>query len=139
LKSIELNNTEFIKYIESHLNNNQTVELKVKGRSMVPFFHDSKTIVIVKKEETYQKYDVILFKYENQIYLHRIIKIKKDLIIAQGDGALKKEYIKKSDIYGKVIDYHTNGKKIKSYRFKVKLWCIFRPIRRILLKFFKHM
>ena len=137
MKTVKVDNKELFKLVIEHLNNNQEVELKVMGNSMLPFYKHDKTVVTLKKQETYQKHDVVLFDYEGQTILHRIIKIKGNDVIIRGDGAFRKEVVTKDLIHAKVIDFETNGKKIKNYQFKFKVWLFFTPIRRILLKFIK--
>ncbi len=138
MKKLVLNNKEFIAIIEEHLNLGKTVSIKVKGNSMLPFFIDDKTLVDLKKDNSYKKYDVVLAKYHNKYVLHRIIKIKDDKITLRGDGNLSKEIIGLNNIYGKVISFKTNNKSIKNYKFKVITWNLLRPIRKVLLKIFKN-
>ncbi|MFA5692508.1 MAG: S24/S26 family peptidase [Acholeplasmataceae bacterium] len=134
MKTLTIDNHEFIKIIKEHLNLGQIVSIKVKGNSMLPFFINDKTVVDLKKEKNYLKYDVILAKYNNHYVLHRIIKIKDNIYVLRGDGNLTKEVVKYEDIYAKVVGFKTNEKTIKRYKFKVFLWQLLRPIRRILLK-----
>ena len=138
MKKLVLNNKEFIAIIEEHLNLGKTVSIKVKGNSMLPFFIDDKTLVDLKKDNSYKKYDVVLAKYHNKYVLHRIIKIKDDKITLRGDGNLSKEIIGLNNIYGKVISLKTNKKSIKNDKFKVITWNLLRPIRKVLLKIFKN-
>ena len=126
-----------MKEIELYLNEGKKVEFIVTGQSMLPFYKHNKTIVTLKKASTYKKHDVVLFKYNNQYVLHRIIKIKHHTFILKGDGAFNKEHANKEDILGKVIGFTTNGKVVKAYKFKYKIWLLCTPIRRVLLKFIR--
>lgn len=119
------------------LKQNKTISFTVIGQSMHPFFKDQETDVWLKKVAQYKKYDVVLFMYQQQILLHRIIKIKQGQYFLQGDGALRIEKVDKSHIYGKVIDFRTNGKMIRCYDLKVRLWVSIRLFRKYLLKIFK--
>lgn len=134
MKTLTIDNDQFIEIIKEHLNLGQIVSIKVKGNSMLPFFINNKTIVDLKKQTDYFKYDVVLAKYNNHFVLHRIIKIKNNKYTLRGDGNLTKELVTKEDIYAKVISFQTNEKIIKRYKIKVFIWQLLRPIRRILLK-----
>lgn len=135
MKSTNVSVSDLIPIVIEHLELNQDVEIKVSGHSMLPFFRHLKTIVKLRKEITYRKYDVVLAKYENQYILHRVISVKQNTYILRGDGAFRKEIVDKSDVFGRVVSFHTQGKKSKAYQFKVRLWLFFYPLRSVLLKF----
>jgi len=135
LKSIKVNNQTLIGLMIEHLNQNQEVSFKIQGHSMMPFFKHQKTIVTLKKEASYHKFDVVLFLYQDSYILHRIIKIEDDTYYLRGDGSYRIEKVTKEQIYGKVIHHETNGKSTKNYERKVKVWLFFTPIRKLLLKF----
>lgn len=135
MKSITVSNHELINLMIEHLNQGQEVSFKISGNSMLPFFKHQKTIVTLKKEEDYKRYDVVLFSYEDTFILHRITAIKDDTYYLRGDGSYRIETVTKDNIYGKVIHYETNGKTTKNYENKVKWWLFLTPIRKILLKF----
>jgi len=138
MKQIKVDNLLFLKSIDELLKEGKTVEFKVKGNSMLPFFKHEKTIVALEKLNNYKKRDVVLAKYNDLVLLHRIIKIKDNIYTLRGDGLISKEYVKINDIYGKVVSFKTNDKKIKFYKTKVVIWLLLRPIRRLLLKFIKR-
>lgn len=137
MKQIKVDNLLFLQSIDELLKEGKTVEFKVKGNSMLPFFKHEKTIVTLEKSKNYKKRDVVLAKYNDLVLLHRIIKIKNNIYTLRGDGLISKEYVKINDVYGKVISFKTNDKKIKFYKTKVLVWLLLRPIRRLLLKFIK--
>lgn len=137
MDKILINNNNLFKVIIDELASGKKVSFKVKGNSMLPFFRDTKTLIELKKTNTYKKYDVILFKLENKYYVHRIIKINEDRIICMGDALTSKEIINESNIIARVISYqnkkliNTNSKK---YKIRVTLWMLLRPIRRLIVK-----
>lgn len=137
MDKILINNNNLFKVIIDELASGKKVSFKVKGNSMLPFFRDTKTLIELKKTNTYKKYDVILFKLENKYYVHRIIKIKENRIICMGDALTSKEIINESNIIARVISYqnkkliNTNSKK---YKIRVTLWMLLRPIRRLIVK-----
>lgn len=137
MDKILINNNNLFKVIIDELASGKKVSFKVKGNSMLPFFRDTKTLIELKKTNTYKKYDIILFKLENKYYVHRIIKINEDRIICMGDALISKEIINESNIIARVINYqnkkliNTNSKK---YKIRVTLWMLLRPIRRLIIK-----
>lgn len=118
------------------------VTLLVNGNSMLPFYKHKKTSVTLSKIDKITKYDVILYKYNNKYILHRIVKIKANLVTCRGDGLLTKEIINKEDIIA-IVKYHKTKDKLiyennAKYLLKVKLWHHFRIFRRVLLKFVRR-
>lgn len=120
------------------LNEGKSVEFKISGHSMLPFFKHQQTVVTLSKKYEYEKYDVVLYISHDLYALHRIVGLKDDVCIVYGDALKRKEMIPKKDILG-FVKYHTHKqKKIyyknRGYLFKVKLWLLLKPLRRILLK-----
>lgn len=138
MKQIALDNQVLGEVIIDTLKRGQKAAFMVKGRSMMPFFKDSKTIVSLDKKSSYHKNDVIFFRYKGHLKLHRIIKITDQSIIACGDYLFQKEHIQKEDIIGYVESFHTDDKitdtNQASYIFKVHLWKIIKPFLRIFLR-----
>ncbi|CDR31371.1 signal peptidase I [Acholeplasma oculi] len=134
MKQVTLKNDAFMALIIEHLNLGQEVSFIVKGTSMMPFFKNMRTEVIVKKFSSYKKNDVVLFTFEGKELLHRIIKIDQDQVTLRGDGSYQKEVILMHEIHGKVIRFKTRGKKIWAYGFKHRLWNILYFMRPVLLK-----
>jgi signal peptidase I len=118
--------------IES-LNNNQDAVIKVLGSSMEPFFKNGITDVTIQTiNHPLKKHDIILFKYENTYKLHRIIKIKDQIIYASGDNLLSKEVISTDQVIG-IIKSFKNHNQITStssisYKLKYKIYLLFKPI-----------
>lgn|SRR5690554_70027 len=134
----KIDNSQIFEFIIEELNT-KDVSLTVKGHSMWPFLKSNKTKITLTKSHSYKKLDIVLFKYNNKYILHRIIKIKNNNYIIQGDGLISKEVVSKESIYAKVSSYTLKNKTTyttnKLYLFKVRLWRLLRPIRRVLLKF----
>ena len=138
MDKILISNDDMMDMITKQLDKNSRVSFRVIGDSMFPFFKNGKTIVTVEKTNEVKLHDVILFNYDGQIVLHRIIKMVDEYFICQGDGAFRKEYVIGEDIYGKVTYFYEPGKQIKHYETKLKLWLLFSPIKKFLLKIFKN-
>jgi len=128
-----LKNKDLMELVTDTLNQNQIAIIKVKGFSMEPFFKDEITDVSLKKVDTkLKKFDIILFTHQNKYFLHRIIKIKNDLITASGDNLLSKETIQKDQVIGRVISYTKNKKEIMinkfSYMIMSRLYLTLKPL-----------
>lgn len=134
MRKVIVSNERMFDHIIKQLNDLGDVHFGIKGDSMRPFFQSERTMVRVKKAETYQKGDVVLFKYNDQVILHRIIKIKGEKYMMQGDATYQKEYAKLDDIYGKVVSF---APVVRNYEKKAKYWVFFRAFKRLLLKFIK--
>jgi phage repressor protein C with HTH and peptisase S24 domain len=123
---------EMMPMIVESLDSNKKAMFTVVGTSMEPFLKHKETKVTIEKKQAYDKYDIVLFNYGKTVRLHRIIKMTKDEIIAQGDNLLSKERITKQDIIGYVSHFEHNGKitscDSRRYKRKVFLWLIFKPI-----------
>lgn len=104
----------------------------IKGDSMFPLLRNSIDVVyIIKIPDNYvfKKYDVVLYRRKNnQIVLHRIIKVADNGFVICGDGENVKEYnIDKSQIIGLLTEFYRKKKHHKVTDKSVKLysfyWC----------------
>ncbi len=129
---------DLLKDIDKILNI-QDVKFKVTGHSMWPFLKDGKTVIRLSKLKGLKKGQVYLFKIDQKYFLHRLIKIKKDYLIFQGDGNVNKEKVQKEDLIAIMTAFY-NKKEItvssKLYRFKLFVYRLLP--RRITLKLFKR-
>lgn len=117
----------------------QDIKIKISGNSMWPFFIDKKTNVRLTKIKSIKKNNIYLFKYQNNYVLHRLIKIKGETLIFQGDGNNVKEIVDKTALVAELVAfenkrliYTTN----KCYRLKVFLYRLLP--RRVVIKLFKR-
>lgn len=77
----------------------------VAGRSMAPSLPEG-SLVYVKKENTYNRGDVVTFKTKtNHVLTHRIVDSENDIFITQGDAnaVSDTEVIKKEQVLGKTF------------------------------------
>lgn len=135
-KTISINDA--IDIIKEKLINDGEVVITVTGNSMLPFMKDKETLVTLEKpKKPLKRGDVVFYHNEQNIWiLHRILKVKKDLLIICGDALNKLEYINSDWVIGIMKDFQNKDKitlsNNKYYKFKVRLWMLFRPIRRYL-------
>lgn len=106
------------------------------GNSMLPLLRPGRDVVEIhqKSEERCRKYDVVLYKKNNQYILHRVLKVQdKDYVIA-GDHNYYLEYgITDEEILGVVRAIIRDGKRIDAlnvwYILYSHLWCDLYHIR----------
>ena len=111
------------------------------GFSMMPLLREKRDIIVIqkKKQQRCKKYDVILYKRDNQYILHRVLKVLPNGYIIAGDHNTFLEYDVTDDmIIGVMTRVIRNGKNIypNDWRYKLyyHLWCDFFPFRVFLLK-----
>ena len=87
----------------------------VLGDSMYPMLRGSSdAVIIVPLNSKPKKYDVVLIRKDQEnLVLHRIIKVKKDGYIFVGDNSFKKEKITDNQIIG-VVNKFYRGEKLYS-------------------------
>ena len=111
-------------------NDNKTFTFPIKGTSMRPFLKNGDTVTLKKKDDNYKKGDIVFFKRKDDSFvLHRIRKIKGDILYIVGDHQTPLEEVNKSDLIGIVVDYkkkdkdkiyYLKGVKYNIYKFIVK-------------------
>lgn len=88
----------------------QSVEITVSGVSMNPTLREGDKI-LVKRAENYEAGDILVFLYKNnELLVHRILKVKGDKYYCKGDNAFRLEDITLNQIAGKVT--HRDGKEL---------------------------
>lgn len=77
--------------------------LTVAGISMLPILHEGDTISVCSKE-TYEIGDILVFFYkQNELLVHRLLKIEKGRYFCKGDNAFRLEDISAEQILGAVL------------------------------------
>lgn len=100
--------------IESFLELEGIITYKIKGKSMEPMLRSNIDLITIQKLTPYDilyENDVVLYKHNNLLILHRIIKISKyNEYTILGDNCSLKEYgIKKNQIIGRLVSFTRNG------------------------------
>ncbi|MBQ6723562.1 MAG: S24/S26 family peptidase [Paludibacteraceae bacterium] len=126
------------------LSEGKEVRFTPSGVSMRPFIEGDKDSVILESvTNAPRRGDIILAQVQTlcgrQTYvLHRLVRIEDDTFVLQGDGNLGgEEYCKRADIIGRV-------KRIESPKGRKKpitrgyLWFWLKPVRKWLLKIYRH-
>lgn len=92
----------------------ETVCIKVKGNSMMPFLKsDTDTVAAVKSDGRFKVGDVVFYTRKNgAVVMHRIVKKQNDLFWMCGDAQLSVEGpINENQIFAKVTYIIHDGKK----------------------------
>lgn len=146
---MQVRNDEFLPLAVSYLETKKSVKIPLKGYSMRPFLESDRDTAVLIKPHAPVLYEPVLVevdfmnpkteKYEKKWILHRIIGISGDHLTLLGDGNLRPEHCKVSDIRASIKGFYRkgsneidliSGKKWKIYSF---FWIRLRPIRRYLL------
>lgn len=115
----------------NELKEGKEVSFLVNGWSMLPFFYHNQTSVTLKEDEV-RVGDIVLYK-DGRISLNRIIKIKGNQYILQGDGQFKHyAIICHEAILGRVIAFHHQNKQYamsdSKLQRKMKWWLLVRNL-----------
>lgn len=89
----------------------QTLEVVVMGDSMYPVIHQQ-DVAIVEAVGEYDVGDIIVYQYEGEMLVHRIIKKTATTYFCKGDNAFRLEKIEDTDVVGKVCKLFRSGKRI---------------------------
>lgn len=77
-------------------------KIRVSGSSMNPTLYDGE-IIYLSRSSDFSLGDVVVFVYErNEYIVHRIVYKDKEKLVCKGDNSFRLEYIKHSNIIGKV-------------------------------------
>ena len=134
-----LNNEAFFIEVSQMLQIGNSVTLRAKGNSMLPFIVGERDTVVLQKAEAFAVGSVVLACLPgNRYVLHRVYRIKGEHIMLMGDGNLHAtEYCCREDVAGVVVKIIRDGRVIditsSSQLFMAGLWRKLVPVRRYLL------
>ena len=103
-----------------------------KGISMKPMLTEGENPVVVGRlTRALKKRDVVLFDGDSDCVLHRIVKIKKGMVVTRGDNNLFYDrMISVADVYGIMLGYYKGDKYIDCQKnIGYKLYSFFVPLR----------
>lgn len=125
--------------ISRMLRNGNTVTLRAKGNSMLPFIVGERDTVVLQKAEAFAVGSIVLACLpDNRYVLHRVYEMKGNCIVLMGDGNLHAtECCRREDVAGVMVKRVRDGRVIditsSSERFKAALWRRLLSVRRYLL------
>ncbi len=142
-----VDNDILIPEIRAILLEGRDVRFTPSGVSMRPFIEGGKDAVILRHMPSVRVGDICLCDLGTRYVLHRVIAVTPDpssltahpsLITLQGDGILlATEQCLASDVIGTVIRIE-NPRGRRKPLTRGRLWFYLRPLRRYLLKIYRH-
>ena len=136
---MQLSNEIFIPEIARLVADGKQVVFTPTGVSMRPYIEGGVDNVTLVRPTDLQVGDIVLAEIQPQHYvLHRIYALQGEAVTLMGDGNLQgEEHCSRSNILAKVTAIHSPKGKSKPVT-KAWLWRHILPLRRILLKIYRH-
>lgn len=136
---MQLPNEIFIPEIARLVADGKQVVFTPTGVSMRPYIEGGVDNVTLVHHTDLQVGDIVLAEIQPQHYvLHRIYALQGEAVTLMGDGNLQgEEHCSRSNILAKVTAIHSPKGKSKPVT-KAWLWRHILPLRRILLKIYRH-
>ena len=112
-----------------------------RGNSMWPFIENkAQTVVIKRKTERLNKYDVGFYSCGEQAVLHRVVEVLDDGYLFCGDSQFVIQKVKEEDVFGKMTCFYQGEKMVdssdKKWLRKVAKWYKRSLWRKIRIKLF---
>lgn len=132
-------NTVLIPEMAQLIREGKTVNFTPGGVSMRPFIEGGKDSVLLVQPTDLKVGDVILAQVTDERYvLHRLIAMDGDNVTLMGDGNLRgEEHCTRQNVLAKVAEIRSP----KGHRKPVtrgRLWYFALPVRKYLLKIYRH-
>lgn len=136
---MQLPNEIFIPEIARLVAEGKQVMFTPTGVSMRPYIEGGRDNVTLARPVDLHVGDIVLAEIQPQHYvLHRIYQLQGDEVVLMGDGNLRgEEHCMQSHVLAKVTAIHTPKGTNKPVT-KAWLWRHMLPLRRILLKIYRH-
>lgn len=96
--------------LKDNINKNKILNVKIIGNSMMPEIEEGNSVDLILAND-YKIGDILAYRYENSLVIHRLLKIRNLTYICKGDNSFRLEHIKKDEIIGKVEHVYKNGLK----------------------------
>ena len=133
-----LDGEELMALVRDRMAAGQTVRyLPFRGVSMLPMLRQGKDQVELSPlPEKLQKYDLPVYQYPSGKYvMHRVIAVKDDHYICNGDNLLQLEQVPHEWMIALVTAFTRDGKRIEvsdwRYCLYCRFWCFTRPVRHL--------
>lgn len=124
--NVVVNLNELATLVKRQTEQGQSVWLTVSGNSMYPLFISGRDEVCLAKRKKYKRNDIVFYNNNGDWMLHRIIKIKGDVVACKGDNVRAFEPpVKLNDIVAKVVKFKRKGKVYSTKGLKYKTFCVF--------------
>ncbi len=127
--------------VEEKLKTGGTVEIPIRGTSMLPLLREGRdTVVLTAVSGRLKKFDLPLYRRKNGAYvLHRVIGTDEKGYTMCGDNQWVRENgVEDGQLIGLVCEINRNGRKISVNSFRYKSYCRFwnmlLPVRKYIVK-----
>ncbi len=88
--------------IKAQLLSGKKIKVLVSGTSMRPLLRPDENVLVEKMRRVYAG-DIVVFEHNQQLLVHRVMKVTRDKIITKGDNAYSTEEIHPDKIYGTAL------------------------------------
>ncbi|MCQ2346890.1 MAG: S24/S26 family peptidase [Paludibacteraceae bacterium] len=134
-----IENTILIEEIDRLIKEKKTVVFTPTGYSMRPFIEGWHDTVTLAAKESVKRGDIALVRLTGNYVLHRVIAVEDNgEVTLMGDGNLcGQEHCRQEDVIAVVTEIRS-PKGIRKPLTKGKLWYRLLPVRRWLLKIYRH-
>ena len=138
--TLVVSNNLFFNELISFVDEGKSVMFFIKGNSMLPFLKNGEKVVVEPLNDCdIKKGSIVLANSHIGVVLHRIVKVKKDVIWLAGDGnLLQHEIIKRNDLIGVVKQVIRKENIVRldtsSAIFRSMCWYYIRPFRIVVKK-----
>lgn len=128
-------------HMKDYLAVGKSVSFLVRGGSMSPFLKDGDKVLLAPYRETDLRVGrIILASVSGVYFLHRIIKVDKDIIHLAGDANLVQvETVYRQDIVGQVYKAYRKERELYIHSdvmiFCARIWFYSRSLRWIVRQF----
>jgi hypothetical protein len=130
---IALDSKDLVSVVRTAIKDEGSFTLTIKGTSMTPFFINGETCVTLEAFDLPRKNHVYLFKKDGKVHLHRLIKIKDDMLYFRGDALKSIETTLKGTVIAHVTSHHRFEKHFNTHSrmmlIKFRLWSFLGPFR----------
>lgn len=139
-------NDLFFTEVANRIAAGESVRIRAKGNSMMPFIRDAKDDIVLEKpnEQSFQKGRLLLVQLKDQRYImHRVKKVDDTRILLHGDGNLSNfETCTRKDVIAQVTTVIKNAKEIKVESLQWNLYRYLWPknlfLRRVFLSLYRR-
>lgn len=146
MKPITIPNAIVFAEVVSRLEQGKTVKLLLVGTSMTSCLRNGRDYVYLAPlaaDEKVKKGDIVLFGYEDQYVLHRVVDIDGDNYVMQGDNCFTCERAPRTQIKARLVAVESvKGRKVScdsfSWHFRSAMSLCRKFLRQFLAPFCRH-
>lgn len=145
MKRIVMHNSVMLPEVARLVAQGDSVTLRVKGTSMLPFIRGGRDSVTLVSVDGIKDYDIVLAEVAKDVYvLHRVVGTEGDHVILMGDGNVSgQERCHRDKVLAKAAWIFRNGRKVDCMSSRhlaaARLWRLLLPLRRYILAIYRRL